>query len=110
MIAQNAVLTAPERVQLLPPSYETLYNLTRWDESELERAFGDGTISPEMQQHQSRLKETTKSDNSKTDSVTLFSVQYGGSELSPGVSRKIGSIIKKLNGMKGITVTIKKTI
>lgn len=110
IIAQNALLTAPKRVQLLPPSYETLYNLSRWDDANLEQGFSDGTISPEMQQHESRLKEVTVTDETKEAMVALFSVQYRGDELKPGSKRKLRSIIKELNGMKDITVKTKMDI
>lgn len=49
MIARNPVLTKPENIGLLPPSYATLYRMTNADEDKLQEAFDAGTISPEVQ-------------------------------------------------------------
>jgi hypothetical protein len=47
-IAQDARLTNPTHVSLLPPHWGTLYELTRLDDDIFEGKLKDGTIHPEM--------------------------------------------------------------
>ena len=49
MIAKNSVLTNTEYQNLLPPSYETLYTLTRQDRTVLEEKIKHGEITAETQ-------------------------------------------------------------
>ena len=51
MIANNVVLTKEENQKYLPPSYETLYLLSRVEENELSEAFDNQLISTETQRN-----------------------------------------------------------
>ena len=51
MIANNVVLTREENQKYLPPSYETLYLLSRIDENDLSEAFENQLISTETQRN-----------------------------------------------------------
>lgn len=48
-IGADARLANPTHVSLLPPSWGTLYVLTRLDDATLAARFADGTIRPDMQ-------------------------------------------------------------
>ena len=50
-IANNVVLTREENQKYLPPSYETLYLLSRIDENDLSEAFENQLISTETQRN-----------------------------------------------------------
>lgn len=47
-IASHVVLSNPTHVSFLPPSWGTLYELTKVPELDLKRALSDGTITPDM--------------------------------------------------------------
>jgi hypothetical protein len=47
-IAADQRLSNAKHAALLPPSWMTLYELTRLDDEELERRFADGSIHPDM--------------------------------------------------------------
>ena len=49
-VASNAVLTKPDYQNKLPPSYVTLYLLSRQEDERLERAIIEGQVTPETQQ------------------------------------------------------------
>jgi len=48
-IALNPVLTSPDNVPKLPPSYATLYRMAQVEETQLQAAFEDDTISTDTQ-------------------------------------------------------------
>src|SRR5262245_19788941 len=48
-IAEDERLTKPTHVSLLPPSWGTLYLLTRLDDPTFNRLIEDGTIRPDME-------------------------------------------------------------
>lgn len=49
MVARDERLTNPAHVQHLPPSWGTLYELTKLDDDTLTRRIKEGTIRPDMQ-------------------------------------------------------------
>lgn len=49
-IASNEILTAPENIDRLPPSYATLYELTRHDPKVVARALDDGLVNASTMQ------------------------------------------------------------
>lgn len=49
MIAADPKLANPAHVHVLPPSWGTLYELTKLDEQTFERRMSEGTIRPDMQ-------------------------------------------------------------
>lgn len=62
-IGENSLLTSKENIPLLPPSYNTLYQLTRLGEEELERKLNSGEIHPELTVEEAR--EWTRSHTTK---------------------------------------------
>jgi N6-adenosine-specific RNA methylase IME4 len=48
-IARDPRLTKPQNIALLPPSWPTLYELTKLSDEELGAKIADGTISPNME-------------------------------------------------------------
>jgi N6-adenosine-specific RNA methylase IME4 len=48
-IAADGRLTKPQHVALLPPAMSTLYELTRLNDEQFEKALKDGTINPDME-------------------------------------------------------------
>jgi len=47
-IATHPVISNSDHGQILPPSWRTLYQLTRADHSQLRAAIKDGTVTPDM--------------------------------------------------------------
>ena len=72
MIANNVVLTREENQKYLPPSYETLYLLTRVEDDELEKAFVNQQISTETQRNY--ISEIFGSQKTFGDSVSLVTL------------------------------------
>jgi Protein of unknown function (DUF3102) len=54
-IARSPILSKADHDRLLPPSYQTLYELTKLPETELETKIADGTINPKTER-----KDVTK--------------------------------------------------
>src|SRR5215467_5758063 len=48
-IARNPILTKTDHGRLLPPSWRTLYELTKLDNDVLIASIKDGTINPKME-------------------------------------------------------------
>lgn len=71
-IAEHAVLSKAAHVQLLPPSWGTLYELTKVPEPKLIAAINDGTVNPKMQRRDvkallpAKASRPRKSEASKT--------------------------------------------
>jgi len=49
-VASNAILTKPDYQNRLPPSYVTLYMLSRQEDDSLEQAIIEGQVTSETQQ------------------------------------------------------------
>ena len=75
MIANNVVLTKEENQKYLPPSYETLYLLSRIEENELSEAFENQLISTETQRNNiSNIFGYQKQNSSKINSSSKISI------------------------------------
>ena len=75
MIANNVVLTREENQKYLPPSYETLYLLSRIEENELSEAFENQLISTETQRNNiSNIFGYQKQTSSKINSSSKISI------------------------------------
>ena len=75
MIANNVVLTKEENQKYLPPSYETLYLLSRIEENELSEAFENQLISTETQRNNiSNIFGYQKQTSSKINSSSKISI------------------------------------
>jgi len=51
-VASNPVLSNPTHASLLPPSWMTLYELSRLPLDTLEKAISEGSITPETERHE----------------------------------------------------------
>lgn len=62
-VAGDTRLTDPAHAQLLPPSWATLYELTKLDDGTLNHAFTKGLIKPDMERKDAeRLRTATRRD------------------------------------------------
>jgi hypothetical protein len=106
-IARNNVLVDPERVPLLPPSYEALYNLSRWDSGELQSAFSEGRIHPELQVKECRPPlSAAPAAVAGIARTVLFQVEATDT-LKPATLKKLKEVVSSLSELQGIKVTIK---
>jgi hypothetical protein len=53
-VARNPLLSNADHGRLLPPSWQTLYELSRVPEPTLQRALTDGTVTPAMERAEAR--------------------------------------------------------
>jgi len=67
-IASKPVLTNPNNLKFLPPSYATLYALCREDDNEVQEAFDTGkiTISTELKEFKEIFSSTPNTPKSKS--------------------------------------------
>jgi len=103
MIANNVVLTKEENQKYLPPSYETLYLLSRVEENELSEAFDNQLISTETQRNNiPNIFGYQKITSSKANSNSKISISIPENlSRDEMVQLKIYlSEIKKISGVK----------
>jgi hypothetical protein len=75
-IAENTLLTSQEHIPLLPPSYNTLYQLTKLGDEELERRFIEGDIHPNLKVEDTREWRKELAAGIKTDRSDVQLVNY----------------------------------
>jgi hypothetical protein len=84
-IAADQRLTNANYGSLLPPSWRTLYELTRLDDEQFEQGITDGTINPEMQR-----KDIAR--GSDTGHVSTGNERYTTAEWIERARQALGSI------------------
>lgn len=98
MIARNPVLTKPENIGLLPPSYATLYRMTNADEGKLQEAIDAGTISPEVQLRDVEelfFKKTPK-PKAKVKVRTVIEIEGCWADLPQGVQQQLSEALSTI--------------
>jgi hypothetical protein len=73
-IGEDARLSNPKHVSLLPPSWGTLYELTKLKDDELEARFSSGAIRPDMERREvgHGVRATQASRHEPADSLDYF--------------------------------------
>lgn len=82
-IANTPRLTDPKHVSVLPPSWGTLYELTKLDDKTFKQAMAKGTINPEMERKDAEAllgKSKPKIDRDAEDAQTIDNEPEGDEE------------------------------
>ncbi len=103
-IAKNAVLTKPDYQDLLPPSYETLYQLSGHEDDVLEGKILEGKITKRTQQKDVRSifadtddKSSKEKGASKTKDVSdVISIKGDLSKITDDQMPDLKNILNKL--------------
>ena len=106
-IAENTKLHSPERMSLLPPSYETIYELSRFDDDQLDAAFEDGKITPDLSRNELKtLKGATNVKNVSNTSSDKVIIQIVAVELLSEKSKtELKDIYERLNKINELKIT-----
>ena len=105
MIANNVVLTREENQKYLPPSYETLYLLTRVEDDELEKAFVNQQISTETQRSNiSEIFGSQKTSSQQVNSKPKISISIPDS-LSQQDFMLLKKLLNQIQKISGIKIT-----
>jgi hypothetical protein len=104
-VASNAVLTKPDFQSQLPPSYETLYKLSRQDQAVLEKKIIDGEVTTETQQREI-AQIFGKSNPKVTQTRSKDEIRVLGVKNIPASDlRELKTLLKKIAKNSGVTVS-----
>jgi hypothetical protein len=105
-IASDNRLTSPARAKLLPPSYNTIYELTRVGDKELSDAFKAGVITPETERSfakglRSSVNDAQQIPNSETN---LFTVSADLDNIPDSTVSDLRKLLAKLSKDDALSV------
>lgn len=97
-IAGNAILTKPDYQELLPPSYETLYQLSGHEDQTLEEKILEGKITNRTQQGDVRsiFADPAAKPSSSTGKVNTVTVKGDLRKITEGQLPELKVILIKL--------------
>ena len=99
-IAENPLLTSEEHIPLLPPSYNTLYQLTKLGDEELQRRFIDGDIHPNLKVEDTREWRKELASGIRTEISDVRFINYATVKIRSDVDFNENELLYALVSLK----------
>ena len=110
-IASNAVLTAPENVHRLPPSYATLYEISQFGPEVAQKALADGQLNSSTRLRdlvdilpKRASKQMRSTQKSKRISISIrFSAPVG--DVPEDLLQRLQDVLDEINAITDVKMT-----